>query len=153
MVPSLPIGIQRNSATLRTTEPRHRREIHPWDTRAPAWSSFPTLGLCFQVAGQVGREREVDIFLRRLKFLNRDGAARLQVLDHLLHQYLGRRGPGGDANHANTFKPAFLNVAVVIDQVGLRTRLLGFLHQPVGVRTVGRADNENEACVLRHGLN
>jgi hypothetical protein len=41
--------------------------------------------LRFQIAGQIGRESEMDIFLCRLKFLYRDGAARLQVLHHLLH--------------------------------------------------------------------
>ena len=43
----------------------------------------PILG--FQIAGQIGREREVDIFLCCLKFLHRDSAARLQVLHHLMH--------------------------------------------------------------------
>src|SRR5690606_39551975 len=61
---------------------------------------------------------EDDVFFAAGQFGDAVGAAVAQMLDDLLHQYVGRRCAGGDAYGADTLQPLRTDLVGAVDQVG-----------------------------------
>src|SRR5690606_29752955 len=76
---------------------------------------------------------EDDVLLAAGQFGDVVGAAVAQMLDDLLHQYVGRGCAGGDAYGADTLQPLRTNLVGAVDQVGGCTHAVGQFAQAVGV--------------------
>src|SRR5690554_8002006 len=82
---------------------------------------------------------EDDVLLAAGQFGDAVGAAVAQMLDDLLHQYVGRGCAGGDAYGADTFQPLRTDLVGAVGQVGGGAPAVGEFAQSAGVGAVGAA--------------
>ncbi len=101
-----------------------------------------------QLAGQP----EPHVLFDHVHLANLGGARSPDFLDHLGHQEFRRRGAGRDAHAPGALEPFRADVVLVVDQVGRRAHHAGDLHQPVRVRAVRRADDEQHVDLAGDGL-
>src|SRR5690606_35561923 len=122
------------------------------DERAPAtpWTSWCSSlpGICPAPCSvelhypQFLRHAEDDVLLAAGQFGDVVGAAVAQMLDDLLHQYVGRGCAGGESYGADAFQPLRTNLVGAVDQVGGCAHAVGQFAQAVGVGGVGTANDQ-----------
>ena len=88
------------------------------------------------VADQFRREGEADLLGDRLDLFDLGHAPRPEVLHHLVHQVLGRRGARRDAQTLDPLEPGRVDLRDVVDQVGPGARVSRHLGQPIAVGAV-----------------
>jgi hypothetical protein len=76
-------------------------------------------------------------------------AQRLQARDDLLHQHLRRRRARGDADAYFPGYPLGPQLACIVDHIGSNALVGRDFAQAVGIRAVGRADDDHNVALLR----
>jgi hypothetical protein len=98
------------------------------------------------------REHEAHVLLDHFQLLDDLGPARAEERDEPLHELLGCARAARDADDAAVLQPGFLDLALVVDQVGVGAELARDIDEPVRVRRVLRADHEHEVARPRELL-
>src|SRR4051812_39391151 len=68
--------------------------------------------------------------------------------DHVIHQYLRRRGASGEADGPGTFQPLRIELAAIGDQITRDTGLSADLAEPIRVRAIGSAHRQDHVDQL-----
>src|SRR5690606_11456811 len=102
---------------------------------------------------QLARNVEGDVLARGDAGLDLDVVALGEGFDHLVDQRLGRRGTGGDAERADAFEAAPVDLGGAVDEHGnLAARTLRYFHQSQRIGGVWRADDDHRVHFRGNGL-
>ena len=96
------------------------------------------------VRADLARELEEDVLERAVERLDLGDAAFPEPADDPADQGLGSRRAGGEADALDTVEPGLVDLALVVDQVGVHATGAGHVDEPVRVRAVAGADHEQE---------
>src|SRR6185295_19454103 len=99
------------------------------------------------------RQFELDRFLDAGHGRDLDRSMAAKSLDHVVDQYIRRRGTSGEPDAIHTSEPFRLHLAAVGNEIARDAALLADLAQTIGVRAVARADHDQEVNDLRQLAN
>src|SRR5882762_7478296 len=99
-------------------------------------------------AAQLARQGEEHSLFTAADLARRLRAPAAELLEHLLHQQLRRRGSGGHADSALAGEPFGAQVRRPVDQIAGYAGTLGKLAQAVGVGTGARTHYQQHVAAL-----
>src|SRR6185312_13264369 len=103
-------------------------------------------------SSQFGRKRETDVLLDHLDFLEFAVSFLLKSGNDAGDQMLRRGRAGCDPDVGDSVEPLRLNVAPVVDKISLYAIVLADFNEPLGIRAVGRADDEDHLAKFRYAF-
>ena len=99
------------------------------------------------------RQAEANVLRHDFHFLQIVKALRPQKLDYLFDQAFRSRRPGCERNGLHAFDPFRLNIFAAVYQMRSCPEIARYFNQSIGIRTVLRADDQQQFGVRRDVLN
>src|SRR5204862_3753159 len=150
--PVLSVSVAGARGGFRGSTEMNRRERQPvCRPRYP--SSFGCGGAVrlrgfFRLAAQLAGQGEEHVLLTAGDLARRLRTPAAELLEHLLHQQLGRRGSGGHADGALAREPFGAQVRRAVDQIAGYPGTVGELAQAVGVGAGARTHHQQHVALL-----